>query len=57
KGMPAWGKGLSPQEVRDVTYFVLSLQGTRPENAKAAQGELFKETAVKADSVKIRASL
>ncbi len=57
KGMPAWGKGLSPQQVRDVTYFVLSLQGTNPENAKAAQGEPYKEVIVGADSVNVQASL
>lgn len=57
KGMPAWGKGLSPQQVRDVSYFVLSLQGTKPGNAKAAQGELYREAVVKSDSLKIQASL
>lgn len=57
KGMPAWGKGLSPQQVRDVAYFVLSLQGTNPENAKAAQGELYKESVVESDSVNVQASL
>lgn len=39
KGMPAWGKSLSPQDVRDVTFFVLSLQGSDPKDAKAPQGE------------------
>lgn len=41
KGMPAWGKSLSPQDVRNVTYFVMSLQGTNPANAKGPQGEKF----------------
>jgi cytochrome c oxidase cbb3-type subunit 3 len=57
KGMPAWGKSLSPQQVRDVTFYVLSLQGTKPENAKKAQGEIYKPEAVASDSVKIQASL
>src|SRR5690606_26369783 len=35
KGMPAWGKSMSPEDVRDVTFFVISLKGTNPENAKA----------------------
>jgi cytochrome c oxidase cbb3-type subunit 3 len=43
KGMPAWGRTLKPQQVRDVTYFILSLQGTTPTNPKAPQGEIFKE--------------
>jgi cytochrome c oxidase cbb3-type subunit 3 len=42
KGMPAWGKSMSPGDVRDVAFFVLSLQGTNPANAKASQGELYK---------------
>ena len=39
KGMPAWGKTMSQGDVRDVTFFVLSLQGTNPADAKAPQGE------------------
>lgn len=57
KGMPAWGKALSPTEVRDVTFFVMSLQGSNPPNAKAPQGELFKMDVPKADTVKAQASL
>jgi cytochrome c oxidase cbb3-type subunit 3 len=58
KGMPAWGKSLSPQQVRDVTFFVLSLQGTKPANAKNPQGEvMLKEEAVQSDSIKAQASL
>jgi cytochrome c oxidase cbb3-type subunit 3 len=58
KGMPAWGKVFSPSEVRDVTFFVLSLQGSNPPNAKAPQGELVKEEASsKTDSLKVSASL
>jgi cytochrome c oxidase cbb3-type subunit 3 len=52
KGMPAWGKSMSPQQVRDVAFFVMSLQGTNPADAKAPQGEPFKPepTEVKPDS-------
>jgi cytochrome c oxidase cbb3-type subunit 3 len=39
KGMPAWGKSLSPQDVRNVAFYVMSLQGTNPPNPKAPQGE------------------
>jgi cytochrome c oxidase cbb3-type subunit 3 len=58
KGMPAWGKVLSPSEVRDVAFFVLSLQGSNPPNAKASQGELVKpDASPKTDSLKVSASL
>jgi cytochrome c oxidase cbb3-type subunit 3 len=54
KGMPAWGRSLSPQKVRDVTFFILSLQGSNPANAKAPQGELFKTVPVIPDTTKIK---
>lgn len=57
KGMPAWGKTMSPQNVKDVTFFVMSLQGTNPANAKAPQGELVEREPVAADSSKTQASL
>lgn len=57
KGMPAWGKGLTPEQVRNVTFFVMSLQGTNPANPKAPQGDLYKEPAVAQDSTKAQASL
>lgn len=57
KGMPAWGKSMSTQDVRDVTFFVMSLRGTNPPDAKAPQGEPFKEVAATPDSVKVQASL
>ena len=56
KGMPAWGKALSPQDVRNVTFFIMSLQGSNPADAKAPQGELTK-TVVKSDSTVVQASL
>lgn len=58
KGMPAWGKAMSPEDVRDLTFYIMSLQGTTPPDAKAPQGELFKQTtSVKTDSTKTQASL
>lgn len=57
KGMPAWGKALSPQNVRDVTFFIMSLQGTKPANAKGPQGEIFKQVEAVSDSVGVQASL
>jgi cytochrome c oxidase cbb3-type subunit III len=46
KGMPAWGKTMSPGDVRDVTFFVLSLQGTNPADAKAPQGEMTEQQVI-----------
>ena len=61
KGMPAWGKSMSPQDVRNVAFFIMSLQGSNPANAKAPQGELFKATApaptAAPDSTNAQASL
>jgi cytochrome c oxidase cbb3-type subunit III len=57
KGMPAWGKSMTPEDVKNVTFFVMSLQGTKPPDAKAAQGELFKVVVEKSDSSQVQASL
>jgi cytochrome c oxidase cbb3-type subunit 3 len=58
KGMPAWGKTMSQSDVRDVTFFVLSLVGTNPADAKGPQGELVEQQVIqKTDSVKSEASL
>lgn len=38
KGMIAWEKSLSAQQLSDLTNYVLSLQGTKPAGAKAPQG-------------------
>lgn len=58
KGMPAWGKSMSAQDVRDVTFFVMSLKGTNPPDAKAPQGELFKQgIKTRPDSLKEQAGL
>lgn len=58
KGMPAWGKSMTPQDVRNVTFYIMSLQGTNPPDAKAPQGEFFKQNvSVKSDTTKVQASL
>lgn len=58
KGMPAWGKAMSPQDLRNLTFYVMSLQGTNPPDAKAPQGEFFEQAASpKSDSTRIQASL
>jgi len=50
KGMPAWGKSMTAQDVRDVAFFVMSLQGTNPPDAKAPQGDVFREVKATTDS-------
>lgn len=57
KGMPAWGKALSPMQVRDVTFYILSLQGSKPENPKAPQGEIYRVVTVKSDTTNAQAAL
>jgi cytochrome c oxidase cbb3-type subunit 3 len=60
KGMISWANTLSPEQLRDVSFFVMSLQGSNPAGAKAPQGDIFKTGAtegVKADTVKAQASL
>lgn len=57
KGMPAWSKSMSPKDVRNVAFYVMSLQGTKPESPKAPQGELFKPELVVTDTLKTQAKL
>jgi len=42
KGMVAWKTNLKPTEMQQVASYVLSLQGTNPPDAKAAEGEVWK---------------
>jgi cytochrome c oxidase cbb3-type subunit 3 len=39
KGMISWEKSLSAQQISDLANYILSLQGSHPAGAKAAQGE------------------
>jgi cytochrome c oxidase cbb3-type subunit III len=58
KGMPAWGNAMSAQDLRDVTFYIMSLQGTKPPDAKGPQGERFEQTtSVKTDSTRTQVSL
>ncbi|MTI31568.1 c-type cytochrome [Cytophagales bacterium RKSG123] len=41
KGMVAWEGKLSPVQMRDVSSFVISLEGTNPPNGKEPQGEKY----------------
>jgi cytochrome c oxidase cbb3-type subunit 3 len=44
KGMPAWGKVMTAADVRNVTFYIMSLQGSNPADAKAPQGTLDEST-------------
>jgi cytochrome c oxidase cbb3-type subunit III len=41
KGMISWKNQLSPAQMQDVASYILTFQGTTPENAKAPEGELY----------------
>ena len=43
KGMVAWKSILKPTEIQQVASYVLSLQGTNPADAKAPEGEVWKD--------------
>jgi cytochrome c oxidase cbb3-type subunit III len=41
KGMISWQNQLSPKDIQLVSSFILTLEGTNPENAKEPQGDLY----------------
>jgi len=41
KGMIRWEAVLSPEQMRDVSVYIITLGGSSPENAKTPQGELY----------------
>ncbi len=41
--MVAWKSDLNPQEIAQVASYVLSLQGTDPEDPKAPEGDVWEE--------------
>lgn len=45
KGMVAWKGTLKPSEIQQVASYVLSLKGTNPKDAKAAEGDVWVEEA------------
>jgi cytochrome c oxidase cbb3-type subunit III len=59
KGMVSWANVLSPEQLRDVSFFIMSMKGSNPPGGKAAQGDIFKADAVeiKADTANVQASL
>lgn len=61
KGMISWAAILKPEEIRDAAFFIMSIQGTNPVEAKAPQGEIYNANdapgEVRADSVVAKASV
>lgn len=51
KGMVSWEKNLSSKNIAEVVNYIISLQGSKPANAKAPQGEKYESKSVE-DSVK-----
>ncbi|WP_430901037.1 MULTISPECIES: cbb3-type cytochrome c oxidase N-terminal domain-containing protein [unclassified Paraflavitalea] len=50
KGMKSWKDDLTPNQMAQLSSYILSLKGTNPANAKAPQGELYKDAPAIADS-------
>lgn len=53
KGMPAWGQAMSQENLRDVAFYVMSLQGTTPADAKGPQGERYEPVAIEGDTTTV----
>jgi len=47
KGMMSWEKNLSSKHIAEVVNYILSLQGSKPSDAKAPQGEKYEAIAKK----------
>lgn len=57
KGMISWESQLSPSDMRDVSSYILTLQGTTPANPKEPQGELYvPEETVEEDTTQVNVS-
>jgi len=41
KGMPPWGRAIAPEEISALVSYIRSLQGSRPADAKGAEGERY----------------
>lgn len=55
KGMISWQTVLTPKKMQEVASYVLSLQGTKPANPKAPEGNIYTDSStVKTDSVKVK---
>lgn len=50
KGMVAWNATLKPTQIQQVASYILSLQGSHPQNPKAPEGDLYVAKTVKENS-------
>ncbi len=41
KGMISWSSQLRPSQIQEVSSYILTLEGTNPENPKAPEGDLY----------------
>ena len=51
KGMISWEPVLKPQEMVEVSYFIMSIHGTNPPAAKAPQGDLYTPEEIQMEEV------
>jgi cytochrome c oxidase cbb3-type subunit III len=57
KGMPAWKNNFPPAQIQSIASYILSLQGSNPAGAKAAEGMEFISKSDTSNQVKISAKL
>lgn len=50
KGMAAWANKYNPKEISFIASYIKTLKGTNPPDAKAAQGDIYEESAAGATS-------
>jgi cytochrome c oxidase cbb3-type subunit 3 len=53
KGMKSWQSDLSPVQIKNVVSYINGLHGTKPANAKAAEGDLYTATGTATDPLKV----
>ena len=57
KGMKSWKDDFSPMQIAQLTSYVKSLAGTNPPNAKAPEGEVYKDEAAPAADASAEATV
>lgn len=57
KGMIPWGPVLSAEQIRDVSYYIMSIRGSNPANPKPPQGTIYKEEAIPIQIDSLKSSL
>lgn len=50
KGMISWKSQLNPKQIQQVSSYILTLQGSKPANGKAPEGDVWKEAGSSAPS-------